>query len=128
VLRIAGEHRSARIAGERHSRCFALTADPDPPQYTIVAPNKSPQPTRSIRVVSWRLSKIRTPANPIAVEVARLIDGYTSNFRAHVRRRGRIPPDILRVKPRWPIEAVAMRLTTQAIRETLAQARSSLPL
>lgn len=60
------------------------------------------------------------PANPIAVEVARLIDGYTSNFQAHVRRLGRFPPDILRMKPRWPIEAVAMRLTTEAIRETLA--------
>ena len=25
------------------------------------------------------------PDNPIAVEVARLIEGYTENFRAHVR-------------------------------------------
>ena len=25
------------------------------------------------------------PGNPIAVEVARLIEGYTENFRAHVR-------------------------------------------
>jgi hypothetical protein len=49
------------------------------------------------------------PANPIAIEVARLIDGYTSNFYAHVRRIGHIPSDILRIKPRWPIEAVAPR-------------------
>jgi len=59
------------------------------------------------------------PANPIAVEVARLIDGYTRNFQAHVERRGAIPADILRIKPRWPIEAVAIRLTTETIRETL---------
>ena len=59
------------------------------------------------------------PTNPIAVEVARLIEGYTSNFHAEVRRLGRIPSDLLHIKPRWPIEAVAMRLTTQAIRETL---------
>jgi hypothetical protein len=60
------------------------------------------------------------PANPIAIEVARLIDGYTSNFHAHVERLGRIPSEILRMKPRWPIEAVAMRLFTEAIRETVA--------
>ena len=62
------------------------------------------------------------PANPIAVEVARLIDGYISNFDAPVRRLGRIPPDILHIMPRWPIEAVAMDLTLEAIRETFAQA------
>jgi hypothetical protein len=61
------------------------------------------------------------PANPIAIEVARLIDGYTSNFKQHVDRLGHIPADILRIKPRWPIEAVAMRLTTEIIRELLAQ-------
>ena len=61
------------------------------------------------------------PANPIAIGVARLINGYTNNFYAHARRARGIPSDILRVKPRWPIEAVAMRLTTEVIRETLAQ-------
>ena len=63
------------------------------------------------------------PANPIAVEVARLIAAYTSNFKHHVQRLGRIPPDILHIKQRWPIEAVAMRLTTEVIRETLANPR-----
>ncbi len=61
------------------------------------------------------------PANPIAIEVARLINGYTSNFQHHVDKLGRIPPDILHIKARWPIEGVAMRLTTEVIRETLAQ-------
>jgi hypothetical protein len=42
-------------------------------------------------------------------------------YRDHVERLGSISADILRVKPRWPIEAVAMRLTTQAFRESLAQ-------
>jgi len=65
------------------------------------------------------------PANPIAVEIARLVTAYTSNFRDHVDRIGYIPADVLRVKPRWPIEAVAMRLTTQAIRESLAQPPST---
>ncbi len=60
------------------------------------------------------------PANPIAIEVARLIEGYTTNFHEQVQRLGRIPSDILRIKPRWPIEAVAMRLTTEVIREALA--------
>jgi hypothetical protein len=59
------------------------------------------------------------PANPIAAEVARLIQGYTTNFREHVERLGRIPESILRIKPRCPIEAVAMRLTTEAIKDAL---------
>ncbi len=64
-------------------------------------------------------------ANPIAVEIARLLTAYTKNFRDHVERLGYIPADILRIKPRWPIEAVAMRMTTQAIRESLAPPVSS---
>jgi hypothetical protein len=65
------------------------------------------------------------PANPIAVEISRLVTAYTKNFSAHVDRIGYIPYDILRIKPRWPIEAVAMRMTTQAIRESLAPPVSS---
>ena len=61
------------------------------------------------------------PTNPIALEVARLIAAYTRNFERHVEKMGRIPPDILHIKPRWPIEAVAMRLLTEEIREILAQ-------
>ncbi len=61
------------------------------------------------------------PENPIAVEVARLIDGYTRNFAAHVRRLKRIPEHILHITPRWPIEAVAMRLVRDTVRETFAQ-------
>jgi hypothetical protein len=65
------------------------------------------------------------PANPIAVEIACLMTAYTNNFRKHVERIGYIPLDIMRVKPRWPIEAVAMRLTTEAIRDSVAQPASS---
>lgn len=50
------------------------------------------------------------PGNPVACEVARLLEGYTKNFRLRVQRLGRIPESILRVKPRFAIEAVAMRL------------------
>ena len=64
------------------------------------------------------------PANPIAIEVARLLDAYTRNFQAQVQRLGPIPSDILRIKPRWPIEAVAMRLTTKAIRDTIVASTS----
>ena len=59
-------------------------------------------------------------ANPIAVEVARLIEGYTESFRAHVERLGYIPDSFLRAKPQTAIEAVAMRLTTEAIQDELA--------
>jgi len=50
------------------------------------------------------------PGNPIAVEVAWLMEGYAQNFRAHVERLGYIPDSFLRVKPQTAIEAVAMRL------------------
>jgi hypothetical protein len=59
------------------------------------------------------------PCNPVAAEIARLVQGYSENFSRLVRKLGRIPADILHVQPRSPIEAVAMRLTTQAIREAL---------
>lgn len=64
------------------------------------------------------------PTNPIAIEVARLMAGYTANFRVYVQRHGRIPPDILNIKLRWPIEAVAMRLTTEAIAKSLQGRRA----
>ncbi len=64
------------------------------------------------------------PANPIAVELARLIEGYTANFKAHVERLGYIPADIMHLQGRWPIEAVAMRLTTEALRLELAATSS----
>mgnify|MGYP003651323141 CR=1 FL=1 len=59
------------------------------------------------------------PANPIAVEVARLVEGYTRNFAEHVENLGHIPPSILRSKGSCPIESVAMRLTSDAIREAM---------
>jgi hypothetical protein len=58
------------------------------------------------------------PTNPIAIEVRRLIAGYAGNFRAEVHRLGRIPSYIPHIKPRWPIEAVAMRLTTKLLAES----------
>jgi hypothetical protein len=60
------------------------------------------------------------PANPIAVEIARLVEGYAANFKEHVERLGYMPADILRLKGRWPIEAVAMRLMTETIKDQLA--------
>jgi len=59
------------------------------------------------------------PENPVAVEVARLIGGYTKNFQHHVERLGHIPPTILRVKGSCPIEEVAINLTTECLRATL---------
>jgi len=71
------------------------------------------------------LAALGDQANPIAVETRRLVTAYSKNFGNHVERLGYIPADILRIKTRWPIEAVAMRMTTQAIRESLAQPVSS---
>jgi hypothetical protein len=55
------------------------------------------------------------PDNPITVEIARLVQAYRVDFQALVRRLGR------HKKPRWPIDAVAMRLATHTIRESLAE-------
>ena len=59
------------------------------------------------------------PGNAVACEVARLITCYTANFHAHVERLGRIPADILYASPDSAIEAVAMRLTMDTIRDSL---------
>ena len=59
-------------------------------------------------------------ANPIAVEVARLIAGYGENLRAQDQRLGYIPDSFLRVKPQTAIEAVAMRLTAEAIQQSIS--------
>lgn len=59
------------------------------------------------------------PANPIAIELVRLMNGYTENFKALVKKLGHIPADIMHVTPRWPIEAAAMRLTKEAISAAL---------
>jgi hypothetical protein len=56
------------------------------------------------------------PKNLIAIEVARLIAAYTDNVQQHVRLGG-MPFDMLRVKSRWPIEEIAMRLASDAFRE-----------
>jgi hypothetical protein len=34
------------------------------------------------------------PANPIAIEVARLVTAYTNNFRSHAERLGYVPAEI----------------------------------
>ncbi|MGE0853597.1 MAG: hypothetical protein AB7O44_28955 [Hyphomicrobiaceae bacterium] len=59
------------------------------------------------------------PANPVAVEVFRLVARYAENFRQHIERLGYFPPEILRIKPDTAIETVAMRLVTERIRGTV---------
>ena len=61
------------------------------------------------------------PENPIAVEIARLVDGYATNFAAHVEKLGSVPANILRSTGDCPIESVAMEITTQTIREALEE-------
>jgi hypothetical protein len=63
----------------------------------------------------------RKQKNPVAVEVARLITSYKENVLLHVKRLGYLPPHILRMKGRWPIEVVAMRLATENIREAITR-------
>ena len=48
--------------------------------------------------------------NPITAEVTRLVARYTVRFKACVGRHGNVPPHILLVQVRWPIERVAVLL------------------
>ena len=59
------------------------------------------------------------PNNPIAYEVARLVEAYTENFRAYIERLGHFPATILTHSATCPIEAVAKQLTTQTIQEAV---------
>lgn len=61
------------------------------------------------------------PDNPIAVEIARLMQGYMQNFTEHVEKIGHIPPSILRSTGSCPIETIAMELTSDAIREAMEE-------
>lgn len=65
------------------------------------------------------------PQNPVTIELSRLIMAYTKNFCRHVERLGYMPPHILHMKAlATPIAAVAIRLTTETIRETVLGVRS----
>lgn len=65
------------------------------------------------------------PDNPVAIEVNRLIAAHTKAFIAHVQKLGYMPPSLLDIKPRWPIEAVALRCIANTLRESLAASSSS---
>lgn len=65
------------------------------------------------------------PNNPVACEVARLMETYTENFKAYVERLGYFPAAILTPTANCPLEAVATRLTTEAIRATVAANKQS---
>lgn len=58
--------------------------------------------------------------NPIAHEIARLIDGYTENFYHMVKNTG-MPTHMLRHKSQYAIEEIAMQLTTETIRKSLEE-------
>lgn len=55
------------------------------------------------------------PANAVAWEIVRLIEGYGKNFREHVEQLGYIPDPIAQSG----IERVAMRLITKAFQKEM---------
>lgn len=59
------------------------------------------------------------PQNPVAIEVARLITGYTENFAKHCERIRRIPEQVLASTPQTPIERVARDLFLEQVRAAL---------
>jgi hypothetical protein len=69
-------------------------------------------------IVECRRESDADPANRIAAEVARLTDAFSAflDRDAHSIRQ-----DFFRLKPRWPIEAMAMRLALDAFEESVKQ-------
>lgn len=58
-----------------------------------------------------------SPDNRIATEVKRLTEILKGRFRSEVEKWGYIPPHILHIKARWPIEAVAIKRARVEITE-----------
>jgi hypothetical protein len=48
--------------------------------------------------------------NPITAEVTRLVANYTARFMVCARQYENVPPQIMFVRARWPIERVAVLL------------------
>lgn len=61
------------------------------------------------------------PNNAIAAEVTRLVVGYAQNFKAHCERLGFVPVSFVTRTPDTAIEAVAIRLVTEAIRQEIVK-------
>jgi hypothetical protein len=60
------------------------------------------------------------PGNPVAVEIARLNRRLHGEFPRPRHRLGYIPDSFLRAKPQTAIEAVAKRLTTETIQQSIS--------
>jgi hypothetical protein len=59
--------------------------------------------------------------NPIAVEVARIAIDFLAAFKAHVDQNGLVPHPNLQVRPRYPIEKVAMKVMVAYAEFTTAE-------
>jgi len=71
------------------------------------------------------LEALADPKSRIAVEVGRLFRRHTANYQKHFDRFGYLPTDLEHLKPRWPIEGIAMRLAMDATQKsTCRQAHS----
>lgn len=61
------------------------------------------------------------PANPIALEVYRLVDAYAREHAQAAQRLGYIPGHLLTMKPQSAVEAIALRLILAALQKKLAR-------
>lgn len=59
------------------------------------------------------------PANPVAVEVFRLVVAYAESLRQDIERLGHVPQEILEIALDTAIETVAMRIVTDRIKATV---------
>ena len=54
----------------------------------------------------------------VAAEVTRLVCLCTLRIKAYMEKYGYVPPHILHIRIRWPIEKVAMQLVAEYVNKT----------
>jgi hypothetical protein len=56
------------------------------------------------------------PKDRVVLQVRQTVDGYVQDYRAYCARLGHVPESTIHLQPRWPIEAIAMRLAADNVR------------
>jgi hypothetical protein len=100
--------------------------DVDEPPPSIVEPQERFR-ALSVADVAAALAGDEDHTNPVGREIERLIEGYARNLTAEVQRPGSVPASLLRLVPHWPIEAVAMRLLKDSLRDAMQEAEREQP-
>jgi hypothetical protein len=56
----------------------------------------------------WKAISENDGCNPVGAEVTRLVALYMTTFKTYIEGHNYVPPTIMHVQVRWPIERVAV--------------------